>query len=106
MLTCIHILYINSVSLSVCSSIEVLKPRSLLIKLSPRTRGPKNYSGLQVLTSYFYFYVCFRAATAEGPYFLLLLLRPFPCNNCYRRWGRYFWDLEGGRGDLGAFFLG
>ncbi len=54
-----HILYINSVSLSV----EVLKPKSLLIKLSPRTRGPKNYSGPRVLTSYFYFYIRFRAAT-------------------------------------------
>jgi hypothetical protein len=50
-----QILYINSVSLSVRQSVEVLKPRSLLIKLSPRTRGPKNYSGPQVLTSYFYF---------------------------------------------------
>jgi hypothetical protein len=49
---------------SVCPSVEVLKLRSLLIKLSPRTRGPKNYSGPQVLTSYFYFYVRFRAATA------------------------------------------
>jgi hypothetical protein len=38
----------------------------------------------------------FRAATAGGPYFLLLLLRPFPRNNCHRRWGRYFWDLEDG----------
>jgi len=100
------ILYINSVSLFVCPSVEVLKPRSLLIKLSPRTRGPKNYSGPQVLTSYFYFYVRFRAATAGSPYFLLLLLRPFLRNNCRRRWGRYFWDLEGGWGDLGALFLG
>ncbi len=58
------ILYINSVSLSVSSFVEVLKPISLLIKLSPRTRGPKNYSGPRVLTSYFYFYVRFRAATA------------------------------------------
>jgi hypothetical protein len=61
---------------------EVLKPRSLLIKLSPQTRGPKNYSGPRVLTSYFY--VRFRAATAGGPYFLLLLLRPFPRSNCKR----------------------
>jgi hypothetical protein len=62
------ILYINSVSQSICLSVEVLKPRSLLIKLSPRTRGPKNYSGPRVLTSYFYFYFyvcfCFRATTA------------------------------------------
>jgi hypothetical protein len=64
MLTCFQILYINSVSLFVCLSIEVLKPRSLLIKLSPRTRGPKNYSGPRVLTSYFYFYVHFRATIA------------------------------------------
>ncbi len=41
-----------------------MKPRSLLIKLSPRTRRPKNYSGPRVLTSYFYFYVRFRATTA------------------------------------------
>jgi hypothetical protein len=57
-------LNINSVSLSICLSVEVLKPISLLIKLSPQTQGPKNYSGPRVLTSYFYFYVCFRAATA------------------------------------------
>jgi hypothetical protein len=88
----------------VCLSVKVLKPISLLIKLSPRTRGPKNYSGPRVLTSYFY--VCFRATTARGPYFLLLFLRPFSCNNCRRWWGRYFWDLEGGWGDLGALFLG
>ncbi len=31
------------IHLSVCLSVEVLKPRSLL-KLSPETRGPKNYS--------------------------------------------------------------
>jgi hypothetical protein len=121
------ILYINSVSLSVCPgrcilnlceqgvvfvfnvpswmctrkycpSVEVLKPKSLLIKLSPRTRGPKNYSGPQVLTSYFYFYVRFRATTAiiDGGGILLLLLRSFLRSNCRRRWGRYFWDLEGG----------
>jgi hypothetical protein len=40
----------------VCPSVEVLKPRSLLIKLSPRTRGPKNYSRPRVFISYFYFY--------------------------------------------------
>ncbi len=44
-----------------CPSVEVLKTRSLLIKLSPQTRGPKNYSRPRVLT--FYFYVRFRAAT-------------------------------------------
>jgi len=102
----VSILYINSVSLSVCLFVEVLKPRSLLIKLSPWTRRPKNYLGPRVLTSYFYFYVCFHAAIAGGPYFLLLLLRPFPRSNCRRRWGRYFWDLEGGWRDLGALFLG
>ncbi len=36
--------------MSVRLSVEVLKPRSLLIKLSLRTRGPKNYSGPRVLT--------------------------------------------------------
>ncbi len=50
----------------------------------------------EVFTSYFYFYIRFRAATVGGPYFLLLLLRPFPRSNCRRRWGKYFWDLEGG----------
>jgi hypothetical protein len=57
------IMYINSVSMSVRQLVEVLKPRSLLIKLSPRTRGPKNYLGPWVLTSYYYFYVRFRAVT-------------------------------------------
>jgi hypothetical protein len=66
------------------TSVEVLKPRSFLIKLSPQTRGPKNYSGPPVLTSYSYFYVRFRAAIAGGPYFLLLLLHPFPRSNCRR----------------------
>jgi hypothetical protein len=56
------ILYINSVSLSVSQFVEVLKPRSLLIKLSPLTQGPKNYSRPRVLTSYFY--VHFHKATA------------------------------------------
>ncbi len=64
MITFWPILYINSASLSVNPSVEVLKPRSLLIKLSPQTRGPKNYSRPRVLTSYFYFYVRFRTATA------------------------------------------
>ncbi len=74
------ILYINSVSLSV--NVYVCQGPETQIKLSPQTQGPKNYSGLRVLTSYFYFYVHFRAATAGGPYFLLLLLRPFPHSNC------------------------
>ncbi len=56
------ILYINSVSMSVRQSVEALKPRSLLIKLSPRTRGPKNYSGPRVLTFNFYFDVRFCTA--------------------------------------------
>jgi hypothetical protein len=77
-------LYINSISLFVCSLVEVLKRRSLLIKLSPRTQGLKNYLGPRVFTSYFYFYVYFRAGTAGGPYFLLLFLRPFSRNNCRR----------------------
>jgi hypothetical protein len=38
----------------------------------------------------------------SSSYFLFLLLRLFPRNNCHRRWRRYFWDLEGGWGDLGA----
>jgi hypothetical protein len=62
--TYVTILYINSVSLFVCPFVKVLKPRSLLIKLSPRTQRPKNYSGPRVFTSYFYFYVCFRVITA------------------------------------------
>jgi len=66
----------------VCQSLEVLKLRSLLIKLSLRTRGPKNYFKPwvliltfiftyvfaqqlpEVLISYFYFYVSFHAAIA------------------------------------------
>jgi len=40
----------------------------------------------------------------SSSYFLLLFLRPFPRSNCRRRWRRYFWDLEGGWGDLGALF--
>ncbi len=32
----------------------------------------------------------------SSSYFLLLLLCPFPRSNCRRRWGRYFWDFEGG----------
>jgi len=76
------ILYINSVSMSVSQSVEVLKLRSLLIKLSPRTQGPKNYLGPRVLISYFYFYVCFCAAIVGGPYFLLLCL--FSRSNCQR----------------------
>jgi len=43
--------------LSICQGSETQ------IKLSPRTRGPKNYSGFRVLTSYFYFYIRFRTAT-------------------------------------------
>ncbi len=38
----------------------------------------------EVLTSYFYFYVCFRAVTVGGPYFLLLFLHSFSRNNCRR----------------------
>jgi len=55
-------------------------------------------------SSYFYFDVRFRAATARGFYFLLLFLRPFSRTNCRRGWGRYFWDLEGGGG--GGAILG
>jgi hypothetical protein len=33
-------------------------------RVSPRTQGPKNYSRPRVHTSYFYFYVRFRATTA------------------------------------------
>ncbi len=113
-LKCKMKIYINSVSLLVCPYVKVLKPRSLLIKLSPPTWRLKNYSKPRVLTSYFY--VCFRAAIVGdpyflllrhfcaaivgGPYFLFLLLCSFPCNN----WGKYFWDLEGGWRDLGALF--
>ncbi len=94
LLTCqFLILYINSVSLSVCPRryilnpceqgaifvfnvpswtctrqncpfVEVLKPISLLIKMFPRTQGPKNYSRPRVITSYFYFYIRFHAAIA------------------------------------------
>jgi len=65
-----------------CLFVEVLKPKSLLIKLSPELEGPKTIQDLEfllltftftsvsaqqlpeVLTSYFYFYVHFRATTA------------------------------------------
>jgi hypothetical protein len=81
--------------MSVCLSVSRGPETQITFnKTVPRTRGPKNYSGPRVLTSYFYFYVCFCVATAEGPYFLLL--RPFSRSNCRRRWGTYFWDLEGG----------
>jgi hypothetical protein len=49
-----------------CLSVEVLKPRSLLIKLSPRIREPKNYSGPRVLTSYFYVRFCAATAVVDG----------------------------------------
>jgi hypothetical protein len=63
-------------------SVEVLKPKSVLIKLSPELEGSKTIQDLEfllvtfiftfvfaqqlpeVLTSYFYFYVRFCAATA------------------------------------------
>jgi hypothetical protein len=51
----------KSVCLSVCQG---LKTHITFNKIVPRTRRPKNYSGLRVLTSYFYFYVHFHATTA------------------------------------------
>jgi hypothetical protein len=80
-------------------SVEVLKPRSLLIKLSPRTRGPKNYSGLRVLTSYFYFYICFCAATTVvngGSIFGIWMVGE-------EIWVRFFW-AKGLRGSWFLFF--
>jgi hypothetical protein len=91
---------INSVSLSVCRGPETHITFNKIVP--PNLRAQKL---LRTSSSYFYFYVRFRAATAGGLYFLLLLLRSFPRNNCRRRWGRYFWDLEGGWGNLGALFL-
>jgi hypothetical protein len=46
-----HILYINSVSLSVSQSVEVLKPKSLLIKLE----GPKTIQDFEFLLLTFTF---------------------------------------------------
>jgi len=92
------------VCLSICLFVEVLKPRSLL-KLSPRTRRPKNYSGPQSHTfislltesqvpraqklfrtsiTHFYFFT-YRVSSPEGPktiqdlnHTLLLLYLPSP----------------------------
>jgi hypothetical protein len=118
----ITILYINSISLSIylgryilnlceqgvvfvlnvlswtctkknCMSVEVLKPRSLLIKLSPQTRGPKNYLGPQVFTSDLYFYVRFHAATLvvdeEGIFEIWRVSEDI--------WVRFFWAKGLGR---------
>jgi hypothetical protein len=124
------ILYINSVSLSICPgryilnpceqgvvfvfnvpswtctrkncpSVKVLKPISLLIKLSPRTRRPKNYSGPQILTSYFYFYVHFRATTAVvdgGGIFGIWMVGE-------EIWVRLFWVKGLGRSSIFIFFM-
>ncbi len=92
------ILYINLVSLSVRQLVEVLKPRSLLIKLSPRTRGLKNYSGSRVFTSYFY--VRFRAAIAVvngGDIFEIWKVGE-------EIWVRFFW-AKGLRGSWFLFFF-
>jgi len=103
---CNHILYINSVSLSICPSVEVLKPRSLLINMSPRTRGPKNYSGPRVLTSYFYIYVRFRTTTVVvdgGGIFGIWKVSEdiwvcfFWAKGLRRSWFLFFF-VEGGRG--------
>jgi len=103
-----HIQYNNSVSLSIHLSVEVLKPRLFLIKLSPRTRRPKNYSRLQILTSYFYFYVRFRATIAGGPYFLLLFLRQFSHSNCRRSLLLTFTSVSAQQlpSSMGEVFLG
>ncbi len=104
------------VCLSVCRGPETQITCNKTIP--PNSRAQKLF---RTSSFYFYFYVCFRAATAvidgggifgiwrvgEGAqklfktsssYFLLLLLRLFPRNNCRRWWGRHFWDLEGGWG--------
>jgi hypothetical protein len=83
------ILYINSVSLSV--SVSVCRGPETQITFNKTV--PSNLRAQKL----------FRTSSS---YFLLLLLRPFPRSNCRRQWGRYFWDLEGGWGDLGALFLG
>jgi len=67
------------------SSVEVLKLRSILIKLSPRPQRPKNYSRPRVFT--FYFYVRFRVATAVvdgGDIFGILKVGE-------EIWVRFFW---------------
>jgi hypothetical protein len=110
------ILYINSVSMSVSQSVEVLKPKSLLIKLSPRTRGPKNYSGPRVLTSYFYFYVRFHATTAVvdgGGIFGIwrvgeeIWVRFFWAKGLGGSWFLFFsWRGGGGRGGVLGVLIG
>jgi len=85
--------------LFISPSVEVLKPGSLLIKLSPRTRGPKNYLGPRVLTSYFYFYVRFQAVTIVvdgGSIFEIWRVGE-------EIWVRFFWAKGlGGGGRRGA----
>ncbi len=75
----LYILYIHSVSLSVCQSVN----RGFETHITFNKTVPPN-SRAQKL---------FRASSSH---FLLLLLHPFPRSNCRHRWGRYFWDLEGG----------
>jgi hypothetical protein len=81
------ILYINSVSLSVRQCVSVGPKTHITFN---KTVPPNSKAQKLLRTSSFYF----------------LLLRSFLHSNYRRRWGRYFWDLEGGWGDLGALFLG
>jgi hypothetical protein len=84
-----RILYINSVSLSVRQSVN----RGPETQITFNKTIPPNSRAQKLLKT-------------SSSYFLLLFLRLFSRSNRRRRWGRYFWDLEGGWGDLGAFFLG
>jgi hypothetical protein len=118
------ILYINSVSLSVCQSVcRGPETRITFNKIVPsNSRAQKLF---RTSSSYFlllllhpfpcsncrrrwgkYFWAFNKTVPpnsraqklfkTSSSYFLLLLLRPFLRNNCHRRWGKYFWDLEGG----------
>jgi hypothetical protein len=89
-----YILYINLVSLSVSQSVEVLKLRSLLIKLSPRTWGLKNYSRPWVLTSYFYVCRAIIVVVDEGGIFGIWRMGE-------NIWMRFFWA----KGLEGSWFL-
>jgi len=101
--------------LSTCLSVEVLKLISLLIKLSPRTWEPKNYSEPRVLTFYFYFYVRFRAATVVvdgGDIFGIwkvgeeIWVRFFWGKGLGRLWFLFFSWRGGGGGVLGVLIGG
>jgi hypothetical protein len=99
---------LDTICLRVKRESEVLKPKSLLIKLSLLTRGPKNYSRPWVFTSYFY--VHFRATTVvvDGRSIFEILrvgeeiwVRFFWAKGLGRSWF-YFFSWRGGGGGGGV----